>query len=717
MSDFNQRRSIVMQALVVLVGVIIIIRLLLLQVFGLGGYKEASKNQAVQRKIVQPERGLLIDRNNLTILNNNMFYDIRFEPNKIKKGANFDTVRFCRLLSIEREHFDTTTYQKIMLNGWNRTITMFKNLAPESVARLQESLSDFPGIDLFEKPQRVYPFSVGAPFTGYINEVTRDMLNREKYKDYRRGDMVGITGLEKYYEKELRGIPGVQFLLKDVKQRVVGSYKGGAMDSVAIAGQNLQLHLDIKLQKLAEEMMANKLGSAIAIEPETGGILAFVSSPTYDPNLLTGNDKSKNFRKIMNDATKMTFNRAVQATYPPGSTFKPVTALVGLDMGVISSQYGYPCRGGYYACGKRIGCTHSGGGHAADLRRAIAHSCNAYFCHVFRLIVDSPANNNVRKGVKRWGRYMNDFGLGHPIGIDLPVERGGNIPSVAYFDRTYEKNWNSCNMSILGMGQGELLLTPLQMANSMCIVANRGFYRIPHFVKSIGKDSTHEKLKPFLEKKVVAKIAADDFEAVIDGMRGVIEYGTARRAKIRGIEVCGKTGTVENYTMLNGKKIKLRNHSVFVAFAPKDNPKIAVAVIVENSGYGSQWAGPIASLMMERYLNDTITGGRRGIVNRMKRAKIIPKITYIKDSIQRKARAERAQRWRDSVRKAGKTKPIKKDGPKEKKKESWWKIWTYLEKTKREECNEYGSPIKLYCAFEQKRKKMLGRKDIKLRIV
>ncbi len=689
MSDFNQKRSIVLQAFVLLVGVVLIIRLLFLQVFGVGGYKEASKNQAVKRKIIQPARGLLIDRKNRTILNNNMFYDIHFLPSKLRRTGEFDTVRFCNLLNITRDHFDTLTHKKIMLNGWNRDITLYKNLSPEAVARLQEGMNDFVGVELVEKAQRIYPYHVGASFMGYINEITKEMLEKEAYADYRRGDMVGITGIEKSYEEELRGVPGVRFLLQDVKQRIVGSYKDGIYDSASIAGKNLHLYLDVELQKLTEEMMANKLGSAIAIEPETGGILAFVSSPTYDPNLLTGNNKSENFKKILRDATKLTYNRAVQASYPPGSTFKPITALVGLDMGVISAEYGYGCRGGYYACGKRIGCTHSGGGHAANLSRAIANSCNAYFCHVFRLSVDSPANKNVRLGVKRWNRYMDNFGLGHPVGIDLPIERGGNIPTIPYFDRMYNKRWNSCNMSILGMGQGELLLTPLQLANSMCIIANRGYYRIPHFVRSIGKDSAHEKLQPFLEKKVVARIAPRDFEAVISGMQGVIEYGTAKGARIKGIEVCGKTGTVENYTRLNGKKIKLKNHSVFVAFAPKDDPKIAVAVIVENSGYGAQWAGPIASLMMEYYLTDTIENNREYLVDRMKKAKLIPKITYIKDSIEKKEARERWQkelRRRDSVRRRKKYLDSIKNSNKQTKKAantSWWNRWALLEAKKK----------------------------------
>lgn len=670
-----------MQLLVVVVGAALIIRLLMLQVFGVGGYKEASKNQAVKRKIVIPARGLLLDRKERVVLNNNMFYNLKFQPKKLRNQDDFDTVRLCQLLNISRDRFDTLTEQKIMLNGWNRNITLFENLSPAAVARLQEGINNFVGIELVQNAQRTYPYNVGSSFVGYINEISREKLESGDYDSYRRGDMVGINGLEKVYEKELRGIPGVQYLLQDVRQRVVGSYKNGALDSMATSGKNLQLYLDVDVQKAAEEMMSNKLGSAIAIDPKTGGIIAYVSSPTYDPNLQTGADKSKNLRMLNNHAFKYTFNRGIQGRYAPGSTFKPVTALVGLDMGVISASYGYPCRGGYYACGKKIGCTHSGGGHAAHLANAIANSCNSYFCHVFRLTVDSPANKNVRQGVKRWGRYMSNFGLGHPIGIDLPYERGGNIPDLEYFDKTYNKNWNSCNMSILGMGQGEMLLTPLQLANCMCIIANRGYYKVPHFVKAIGGDSTHQKLKPYLEKKVVANISNENFEAVTLGMEAVVDRGTARVAKIPGIAVCGKTGTVENYTYL-GKKIKLKNHSVFVAFAPKDDPKIAVAVVVENSGYGSQWAAPVASLMIEQYLTDTISPRRKYLYNRMKNTSIIPKIVYIKDSIEKQKAEERWKKEldrRDSIKRREKyLDSMRQSQAGIHKKNIPWKYWAFI---------------------------------------
>lgn len=636
-----------------LIALAIVVRLFFLQVIGSGGYQLQASNQAVKRKITMPARGIMYDRKGKIFLNNTIYYDIAVQPEKIKKG--FDTLGFCKLMNIVPADFKETIHALVMRNGWSRTSVLYKNLSPRSIARLQEGIDGFNGVELIERAQRSFPYEAGANFVGYLNEVNKEMLEKEKYAAYRRGDITGITGLEKSYEKELRGQPGVRYLLQDVRQRIVGSYKEGALDSAAVQGEPLNLYLDADLQKITEEMMANKLGSAIAIEPSTGGILAFASGPTYNPTLLSGNERSANFSKLLKDATKPMFNRAIMAQYNPGSTFKPITALVALDEGVITSSFGYGCRGGYYQCGRRIGCTHSGGGHASNLANAIANSCNAYFCHVFRLSIDSPANKNVRAGVQRWNKYMSNFGLGHPIGIDIPAERGGYIPDLKYFDRVYNKKWNSCNMSILGMGQGEIEMTPLQMANAMCIIANRGHFYIPHFVRSIGKDSTHPKLAKYLDKKVVAKISDENFWAVIAGMEAVVDRGTARVARIPGIKVCGKTGTVENARTINGKRVKLKNHSMFVAFAPMDNPKIAVAVCVENAGYGSQWAAPIASLMIEQYLTDTISGRRKGLYNKMKNSKVIPKITYLIDSIEKKAARERWNkelRRRDSVKKA-----------------------------------------------------------------
>jgi penicillin-binding protein 2 len=314
---------------------------------------------------------------------------------------------------------------------------------------------------------------------------------------------------------------------------------------------------------------------------------------------------------------------------------------VALDEGVITPSFGYGCGGGYYACGRRIGCTHSGGGHAANLSLAIANSCNAYFCHIFRLAIDAPKHGNTHIGLERWHHYMDEFGLGHPVGIDIPSESGGNIPDTNYFNRIYNKSWNSCNMSIIGMGQGEVLLTPLQMANAMCIIANKGYYYIPHFVKSIDGDSTHTKLQKYLQKHVVAKIADSAYNAVGLGMMAVVTQGTGRIAQIPGIEVCAKTGTAQNERIIAGKRVKLQNHSMFVAYAPRVNPKIAVAVCIENAGYGATWAGPIASLMIEQYLKDTIAAGRMALKKKMEDARIIPNYTYIIDSLEKQAAKDR----------------------------------------------------------------------------
>lgn len=358
-----------------------------------------------------------------------------------------------------------------------------------------------------------------------------------------------------------------------------------------------------------------------------------VSAPGFDPNLLSGADRSKNISKLFADPTTPMFNRAIQAVYPPGSTFKPLTALIGLDIGVITPSFGYPCSGGYYACGKRIGCTHSGHGHAANLRLAMANSCNAYFCHVFRLSVDAKKFKSVKEGVEKWHGYLSSFGLGHKLGIDITGEKPGEVPDSAFYNNRYNGSWNSCTTVFVGMGQGELGLTPMQMANAMCLIANRGYYYTPHFVKAIDGNEKDPLLKSYLEKHEVTHIPSASFQAVIDGMEDVVSSGTGRVAILPGVAVCGKTGTVENYALINGNKQKLDNHSVFVCFAPKDNPKIAIAVVVQNSGYGATWAGPVASLMMEKYLTDSIK--RKPLEDRMVNTRIIKPYIYYLDSVQR----------------------------------------------------------------------------------
>ena len=639
MADFTQNRNVFIKILFVAIPVIIIIRLLFLQVFDIGGYKQSAIGQAIYIKKIYPPRGIIYDRKNKVLMNNSIVYDLVVDPKKIT--ADFDTLFLCKLINVPIEDFRIQLKKVITKNGWNKTSSLYRNLSPVSVARLQENLYDFTGIELVEHAERNYTYECGGTILGYINEVSENQLKNEKYANYEKGDYIGINGLENFYEDVLKGKPGVQYLLRDVKQRIQGRYKEGTLDSVATPGKSLELYLDGDLQKLTETMMANKLGSAIAIDPQTGGILAFASGPSFDPTLLTGPNKGSNLGKMLNDATKPLFIRPIQAKYPPGSTFKPLTALVALDEGVITPDFGYACGGGYYACGRRIGCTHSGGGHARNLAYAIANSCNSYFCHVFRLAIDSKKYPNVHVGLQKWHQYMNDFGLGHPIGIDIPHENSGHIPDSNYFNRVYKGNWNSCNMSIIGMGQGEVELTPLQLTNAMCIIANRGSYFIPHFVKSINGDSNHVALKKYKERKVVARIADSSFEYVIGGMQAVVDQGTGKIARIPDVTVCAKTGTVQNERMVMGKKVKLQNHSMFVAFAPRHNPKIAVAVCIENAGYGATWAGPIASLMIEQYLKDTISKKRQFLVKRMQDAKIIPNYTYILDSLDKQIAKEK----------------------------------------------------------------------------
>jgi penicillin-binding protein 2 len=476
---------------------------------------------------------------------------------------------------------------------------------------------------------------------GYIGEVSPEMLKKEQYSSYLQGDYTGMNGLERSYEDILRGQRGVHFLERDNFNRPREPYKGGILDTPEVAGKNLELYLDAELQSYAEKLMQNKLGSAIAIDPQTGGILAMVSAPDYDPNLLRGADRARNYSKLYRDATHPLLNRATQATYQPGSTMKPMTGLIALDVGAITPGFGYPCRGGYYSCGGKPTCLHKEAGHAANFRIALAHSCNSYFVHIYRLTVDAPKFGGVKKGLQKWHEYCSTFGFGRKTGIDIPFEGKGQLPDTNTYNRMYNGSWNSCTNLFVGMGQGEIALTPIQMANAMCIIANKGYYYTPHFVKSIGNDAKHSVLKPYLKKHVVSHIPDSTFEVIHMGMQDVVDHGTAGVAKLDGINVCAKTGTVENKAAVNGQAIKMQNHSVFVCFAPREHPRIALAVVVENAGFGATWAGSIASLMMEKYLKDSVSSKRKYLEDKMYNANLVSRYTYAIDS---------AMRLRDAIR-------------------------------------------------------------------
>ena len=619
------------------IGTMILLRLFFLQNFE-PKYKILANDIAIYKKVVYPPRGVVLDRKGKVMLSNTAIYDLMVTPRNVPK--TFDTAQFCNALGLTREAYDKIMGRVLVRNIDVRQSPFMEMLSQEQTARFQENAYMFTGFELVERNIRSYENASAGIVLGYIGEVSQDMLKKPRYASYRQGDYTGLSGIELQYEEVLRGQRGVHYLERDKFNRPRDPYKGGILDSQEVSGRQLDLYLDADLQDYAEKLMANKIGSVVAIDPQTGGILAMVSSPTYDPNLLRGRDRAKNYSTLYREPTRPLFNRAIQAMYPPGSTIKPFTGLVGLNVGAITPSFGYPCFGGYAACSRRIACEHKDAGHAANFRLALAHSCNSYFCHVFRLTVDFKSFGSVKRGLQTWHDYYINFAFGRPTGIDIPFEKPGTVPDSNVYNKMYNRSWNSCTIVFVGMGQGELLLTPLQMANGMCIIANKGYYYTPHFVKAIGKNQNDSLLKKYHEKHVVLNIPDATFNAVQDAMQDVVESGTAAGAKIDGITVCAKTGTAENKALVNGEVLKMQNHSMFVAFAPRENPKIAIAVALENAGFGATWAAPIASLLMEKYLKDSVTYKRKAVEDKMMGAKLINKYLYTIDSVLRHHDAE-----------------------------------------------------------------------------
>ncbi|MEI6949125.1 penicillin-binding protein 2 [Paraflavisolibacter sp. H34] len=637
MSVFNQSRSYIIRIIFLVTFTVIIAQLVNLQVFS-SKYQKLAEENAVFRKTIYPPRGIVYDRNNRAIVNNTLMYDLVVTPSEVR---GVDTAYLCQLLEIDTTEFRQRLVTAIIKNGRYRPSSFESLLSPEKYARIEENMWRFAGKGFYlqERPVRTYPFNVGAHFMGYINEVDSGIIARSG-GFYRPGDYAGRSGIESFYEKALMGQRGVQYLIKDHKNRLVGHFENGEFDSAAIAGRGLRTFIDVDVQQLLEKLMQNKVGAAVAIEPKTGGVIAMVSAPNFSPSALTGSNFKKTYGKFVLDVSRPLLNRAIKGQYPPGSTFKPLGGLVALDEGLITPSFGYPCGGRYYACGiGKPACTHSGGGHAADLRRAIANSCNSYFTHVYRMAVDNPRIGNVRKGYSKWKDYMNAFGLGTRIGIDLPGEDKGNIPDTSKYNKVYRNSWSSCTNLTLGIGQDMMTATPLQLANAMCIIANKGYYYTPHIVKSIDNEGPSDTalLNPFRRKhEVLTHISDEAFEAIIWGMQDVVTAGTARGAAIPGINICAKTGTAQNFRYIGGKKIELNENSMFVCFAPRENPKIAIAVVVENAGFGSTAAAPIASLMMEQYLTDSLRPESKKKAEELSKKNFMPSILareqYIADS-------------------------------------------------------------------------------------
>ncbi len=634
MSVFNQSRGRIIQIIIGVVFIVITAQLINLQIFS-SQYKLAAENNAIYRKIIYPDRGIIFDRKKRALLENTISFDLVVTPAE-SKGT--DTAALCAILGI-----DTAEYKKRMLD------LIFKNtrvrpsvfeplLSAELYAKLTENMYKFPGFVLSERSVRTYPFNTAAQLLGYIAEVDTSYLRKNKHLGYEMGDYAGMSGLEKTYESVLMGQRGIKRFIRDNKSRIQGPYENGIFDTIPVAGRNLFTSIDVEVQQLAEQLLQNKIGSAVAINPRTGGIITMVSSPTYNPNVLTGNARRKNWGRMVMDTAKPMYNRAIKGQYPPGSTFKPLGALVALDQGLIDADYGVGCGGGYGACGSVfVRCEHSNAGHAANLRLALANSCNSYFSDVFRKALDNRKWGNPNQGYLKWKEYMNAFGLGRRLEVDLPSEDKANIPDTSVYNKFFggARRWNSCSVLTLGIGQDKMTATPLQMANLMCIIANRGYYFPPHFVDSIENEQIEDTvlMNKYRKKHVVTNIADKDYQAVNDGMHDVTVYGTASHIKIPGVEYCAKTGTAQNP---HGK-----NHSLFVAFAPKDNPTIAVAVVVENGGYGSVAAGPIAGLIMEKFLNDTLSAAGKATAERVTNMNLIPQA--IKNWYTRKD-AERAAR-------------------------------------------------------------------------
>lgn len=600
-------RKYVIQGLFIAVALILIGTLFYIQVASDKYFISAESN--VLRKIYTfPARGVIFDRNEKPLAQNEAVYDLMVIPNQVK---NIDTLALCQLIGI-----DTITFKKNFKKVSNQSRyqpgIFEKQLSIQTYAALSEQLSRFPGFFVQSRTIRHYPDSVAAHFLGYIKEVSpKDIQNSEGY--YRPGDYIGKSGVEKSYETLLRGERGVVNMMYDVHNVPKGSYAEGRFDTTAVSGDRLISSLDLKLQKLGEQLMQNKVGSIVAIEPASGEILAFVSSPGYDPNLMVGRSQGNNYMALLSNPNRAFNIRPIQGYYSPGSSFKPLDALLGLQEGVIDPNTTFNCPGYFKVGSHTVKCEHVDGNIA--LRRGLARSCNTYACYVFQQLITQRKYANQKVAYDEWQKKVRKFGLGDKLGIDLPSEKGGRLYDAAYYSKKYSKYWNYGTVISLAIGQGEMDATPLQMANIMAVIANRGYYIKPHLVKAIGKNRV---IKKEYVKKNYVDVEARHFEPVIDGMQDAVNtpWGTAIQSRIEGILMCGKTGTVQNP---RGK-----NHSVFIGFAPRDNPKIAIAVIVENAGYGSTYAAPIASYITELYLKGALPKNKLAQVEWMKKQVVLP---------------------------------------------------------------------------------------------
>ena len=588
-------RKILLSSIILLVGLTFIGRLSYLQIFSFSP-NQILEDPAIKAVYDYPERGYIYDRHGKLLVANQPAYDVMVIPREVKP---LDTLEFCNLLGIDKERF-VSQLKKARVYSPRLPSVLVPQLSKEDYGRLQEKMRRFEGFYIQKRSLRYYDTNSGANVLGYISEVNEWDLERNP--SYAAGELKGTTGIEKEYETILRGRKGVKYIQKDRFNRDIGPYKTGTLDTLPEQGKQITVTIDKILQEYGEKLMTGKHGGIVALEPASGEILALISGPTYDPALLVGRERSRNYSKLHYDTiSKPTFDRSILASQSPGSPFKTINALVALQEGAITPETTFHCYNGFYVGKRKRGC-HCGGG-TRNLNSGIYLSCNAYFAGAFRKIYDQFPTS--AEGMDVWEKHVKSFGLGTFLGYDLPTGRPGRIPNKEYYNRIYGENrWSSSTIISNAIGQGEVEVTPIQLANMTAAIANRGHYFTPHVLKKIGADDIS--IPEFTEAKHTT-IDKKYFEPVVQGMAEVYKKGTAARLQIEGIEIAGKTGTVENFTRINGERTQLTDNSVFVAFAPVDNPKIAIAVYIENGYFGSRFAGHIASLMIEKYLKGEIT--------------------------------------------------------------------------------------------------------------
>jgi penicillin-binding protein 2 len=588
-------RKVLLPSIIIVLTGMLLLRLFYLQVID-DSLKLKSENNAIKIKYDYPERGYIYDRKGKLLVANQPSYDIMVIPKEVK---NIDTLEFCQLLDVTKE-FYIERMAKAKVYSPRLPSVFLPQLNKLEYAAFQEKIRKFQGFYIQKRSLRDYQVNFGANVFGSITQVNEREIAKNPY--YNSGDFIGKQGVEESYEKTLRGIKGVKYIQKDKYNREIGSYKEGRFDTIAVQGKDIRLSIDLELQKYGEELMINKRGGIVAIEPATGEILSLITAPSYDPSILVGRKRSKNYTLLYRDSiAKPLYDRGLLAEYPPGSPFKIMTGLVGLQEKVINLSTTFTCNHGFsYASGRFQGC-HCGGG-LRDMHVGIYKSCNAYFSNVYLRTIAKYTKPTYAVDV--WSNHIKSFGLGKFMGCDLPTGKKGKIPNSKTYKKMYpDWGWSGKTIISNAIGQGEVLMTPIQLANMMATVANKGYYYTPHIIKKIEGEIIDKKFRT----KHVTTIDKSHFAPMIEGLFDVYNLGTAYALKVEGIDICGKTGTAENFAKIDGKRTKMEDHSIFVAFAPKDNPKIAIAVMIENGGYGATIAGPIASLMIEKYLRKKIT--------------------------------------------------------------------------------------------------------------